>query len=123
MPHLIGPDFIGIQTKDLDAARTFYTEVVGLKVAAKSPPGAVVFDTSPIPFAVRSPLVDLRGTDGLGEGVAIWFGCNDADALHDQLVEHGTEIVFAPKDGPFGRYFAFRDPFGYTITPHTVAHS
>lgn len=29
MPHLIGPDFIGIQAKDLEAARSFYTEVVG----------------------------------------------------------------------------------------------
>jgi predicted enzyme related to lactoylglutathione lyase len=122
MPHLIGPDFIGIQAEDLDAARTFYTEVVGLKVAADSPPGAVVFETKPVPFAVRTPLVDLKETDRLGWGVAIWFGCDDADALHDHLVEHGTPIVFAPKDGPFGRYFAFRDPFGYTITPHTVAH-
>jgi predicted enzyme related to lactoylglutathione lyase len=123
MPHLIGPDFIGIQAEDLDAARTFYTEVVGLKVAADSPPGAVVFETKPVPFAVRTPLVDLKETDRLGWGVAIWFGCDDADALHDHLVEHGTPIVFAPKDGPFGRYFAFRDPFGYTITPHTVAHA
>jgi predicted enzyme related to lactoylglutathione lyase len=122
MPHLIGPDFIGIQAEDLEAARTFYTEVVGLKVAADSPPGAVVFETKPVPFAVRKPLVDLKETDRLGWGVAIWFGCDDADALHDHLVEHGTPIVFAPKDGPFGRYFAFRDPFGYTITPHTVAH-
>lgn len=122
MPHLIGPDFIGIQTEHLDAARTFYTDVVGLKLAAHSPPGAVVFDTSPIPFAVRTPLVDLKETDRLGEGVAIWFGCDDADALHAHLVERGTSIVFAPKDGPFGRYFAFRDPFGYTITPHTVAN-
>ena len=122
MPHLIGPDFIGIQAEDLDAARTFYTEVVGLKVAADSPPGAVVFETKPVPFAVRTPLVELKETDRLGWGVAIWFGCDDADALHDHLVERGTPIVFAPKDGPFGRYFAFRDPFGYTITPHTVAH-
>ena len=121
MPHLIGPDFIGIQTGNLDAARTFYTDVVGLKLAAHSPPGAVVFDTSPIPFAVRTPVVDLTNIDRLGEGVAIWFGCDDADALHDHLVERGTPIVYAPKDGPFGRYFAFRDPFGYTITPHTVA--
>jgi predicted enzyme related to lactoylglutathione lyase len=121
MPHLIGPDFIGIQAADLDAARTFYTDVVGLKVAANSPPGAVVFDTSPIPFAVRTPLVDLGDTDQLGWGVAIWFGCDDTDALHDRLVEHGISIVFPPKDGPFGRFFAFRDPFGYTITPHAVA--
>lgn len=123
MPHLIGPDFIGIQTEDLDAARAFYTEVVGLKIAPHSPPGAVVFDTSPIPFAVRTPVIDLKGKETLGEGVAIWFGCDDADALHDHLVQHGTEIAFPPKDGPFGRYFAFRDPFGYTITPHTVGRS
>jgi predicted enzyme related to lactoylglutathione lyase len=123
MPHLIGPDFIGIQAEDIEAARTFYTEVVGLKAAPHGPPGAVVFDTKPVPFAVRKPLVDLEATDKLGWGIAIWFGCDDADALHDHLVKHGTPIVFAPKDGPFGRYFAFRDPFGYTITPHTADQS
>jgi len=121
MPHLIGPGFIGIQAENLEAARIFYTEVVGLKALDTAPPGAVVFDTKPIPFAVRTPLDDLGDSDALGRGIAIWFGCDDADALHDHLVAHGTPIVFAPKDGPFGRYFAFRDPFGYTITPHTVA--
>ena len=123
MPHLIGPDFIGIQIEDLDSARAFYTEVVGLKPSAMSPPGAVVFDTKPISFAVRKPIDALKNLDGLGEGIALWFGCDDADALHDLLVERGIQIVFAPKDGPFGRYFAFRDPFGYTITPHTVGRS
>lgn len=123
MPHLIGPDFIGIQIEDLEAARAFYTEVVGLKPAAMSPPGAVVFDTTPIPFAVRKPIDALKNLDGLGEGIALWFGCDDADALHELLVERGIQIVFAPKEGPFGRYFAFRDPFGYTITPHTVGRS
>jgi len=123
MPHLIGPDFIGIQTHDLEAARAFYSEVVGLKVAPRSPPGAVVFDTTPIPFAVRTPVTELDPAQPLGQGVAIWFGCDDADALHAHLVAQGTSIVFAPKDGPFGRYFAFRDPFGYTITPHTVGKS
>lgn len=120
MPHLIGPDFIGIQTEDLDGARIFYTEILGLKPAAFSPPGAIVFDTKPISFAIRTPIEDLKGKEKLGEGIAIWFGCDDADALHEHLINYGVEIVFAPKDGPFGRYFAFRDPFGYTITPHTI---
>lgn len=120
MAHLIGPDFISIQTHDLDAARAFYSEIVGLKLAPHSPPGAVVFDTAPVSFAVRTPVGELKSTDALGEGVALWFGCDDADALHGQLVEHGTPIVFPPKDGPFGRYFSFRDPFGYAITAHTV---
>lgn len=119
MPHLIGPDFIGIQTADLDGARAFYEGVVGLPVNQDGPPDAVVFDSKPIPFAVRTPLVDLDAVDTLGHGVALWFGCDDADALHEHLIANDVPIAFAPKEGPFGRYFAFRDPFGYTITAHT----
>jgi predicted enzyme related to lactoylglutathione lyase len=120
MAHLISPDFVSIQVEDLDAARDFYSNVLGLRLAPGGPPGAVVFDTKPVPFAVRKPLVDLTATDKLGWGVAVWFGCDDADVLHDDLVKRGVPIVFMPKDGPFGRYFSFRDPFGYSITAHTV---
>ncbi|MBO9444010.1 VOC family protein [Phaeobacter italicus] len=120
MPHLLGPDFIGIQTADLEAARAFYEGVVGLTVNEAGPPDAVVFDSEPIPFAVRTPLVDLDAVESRGHGVALWFGCDDADELHDHLVQNDVSIVFPPKDGPFGRYFAFRDPFGYTITAHTA---
>lgn len=120
MAHLIGPDFIGIQTHDLDAARTFYTEVVGLTVMPHGPTDAVVFDTKPIPFAVRTPLVALDAVKSLGHGIALWFGCDDADEFHQHLIEQNVKIAFAPKDGPFGRYFAFCDPFGYTITVHTA---
>lgn len=123
MPRLIGPDFIGIQTKNLDAGLTFYRDVVGLTPSAKAPPGAIVFETHPIPFAVRTPIADFDDTARLGVGIAIWFGCDDADALHAHLFERDVTIAFPPKDGPFGRYFAFVDPFGYTITAHTVATS
>lgn len=120
MHPLIGPDFISLQVADIEAARAFYTEIVGLMPAPFAPPGAVVFDTKPIPFAVRTPVVDLDIARPLGHGIALWFGCNDADALHDHLHAKGVTIAFAPKDGPFGRYFAFEDPFGYTITAHNV---
>ncbi|MFN7103566.1 MAG: VOC family protein [Pseudorhizobium sp.] len=123
MPRLIGPDFISIQTRDLDAALTFYRDVVGLTPAARAPPGAIVFETQPIPFAVRTPTQEFDDGDRLGLGIAIWFGCDDADELHDQLRTRDVTIVFPPKDGPFGRYFAFMDPFGYTITAHTVLKS
>lgn len=38
---------------DLEVARAFYSEIDGPKVADRSPPEAVVFDTKPIPFAAR----------------------------------------------------------------------
>jgi catechol 2,3-dioxygenase-like lactoylglutathione lyase family enzyme len=119
MPTLTGPDFIGIQAEDLQAARAFYADRLGLPVLQETP-DAVVFGSKPIPFAVRKPLVDLAAVQGkLGWGIALWFACDDADALHKTLVAEGIAIAFPPKDGPFGRYFAFRDPFGYTITAHT----
>lgn len=119
-PHLVGPDFVGIQADDLNAARAFYTEVVGLAATPGGPPDAVVFDTKPISFAVRTPLPGFDPSAPKGVGVGLWFGCTDADAMHDHLVAKDVPIVFAPKDGPFGRYFAFLDPFGYQITAHTV---
>lgn len=120
MPRLTGPDFIGIQTEDLQTAKAFYGDRLGLPVLQQTP-DAIVFDSKPAPFAVRRPLVDLEAAQGkLGWGIALWFGCDDADALHEELKAAGIAIAFPPKDGPFGRYFAFRDPFGYTITVHTA---
>ena len=119
MSKMIGPDFVSLQVSDLEASRRFYVESIGLAPAAKSPPDAVVFDTRPIPFAIRRPLVDLGAADGrLGWGVSLWFACDDAEGLHAKLAMAGAVIVSPPGDGPFGRFFVFRDPDGYTLTAH-----
>jgi predicted enzyme related to lactoylglutathione lyase len=115
----VGPDFISLQVRDLDAAAAFYEQRVGLERASFSPPHAVVFATEPIAFAVRdlAPGTDLdAGTPGLGVGV--WVKVDQAQALHDQLVANDVAIVTEPFDGPFGRTFAFRDLDGYVITAH-----
>ena len=116
-----GPDFLALQVRDLDRSAEFYETRLGLRRAPQSPPGAVVFATTPIPFAVREPLpgVDLDGaTPRPGLGVALWLAADDSQALHDQLAGDGVPIVSAPVDGPFGRTFTFSDPDGYAITVH-----
>lgn len=115
-----GPDFIGLQVRDLAAAAEFYETRLGLRRAPVSPPGAVVFDTTPIPFAVREPLpgVDLDSVPRPGLGVAVWLHTTDAPALHRDLAAAGVRIVKEIEDGPFGRHFAFADPEGYVITVH-----
>lgn len=115
-----GPDFVGLQVRDVEAAAAFYEEHVGLRRAPAAPPGAVVFATEPIPFAVRPPLpgVDLDAAEWPGIGVALWFNTTDAQLLHDRLAAAGVGIVKPPEDGPFGLHFAFRDPEGYVITVH-----
>jgi predicted enzyme related to lactoylglutathione lyase len=117
--RVIGPDFIALQVSDLEVAAAFYSEQLGLERAAQSPPGAVVFATAPIPFAVREPAVDLQAVERLGWGVALWLKADDPQALHDRLVHAGVRIVTEPFDGPFGRTFAFADLDGYVVTIHS----
>jgi catechol 2,3-dioxygenase-like lactoylglutathione lyase family enzyme len=116
---VIGPDFVALQVRDLEASTRFYTERLGLNPAPAGPPGAVVFTTEPIPFAIREPAVDLDATSRLGWGVALWLKADDVDKLHDDLAAHGVPIATAPFDGPFGRTFAFADPDGYVVTLHS----
>jgi predicted enzyme related to lactoylglutathione lyase len=115
----IGPSFLALQVRDLEVSRAFYVEQVGFTPIPQSPPGAIIFDTKPTPLAIRTPLVDLEATSKLGWGVSVWIAATDADVLHQQLVDAGVSIVLPPADGPFGRFFAFRDPDGYVLTMHT----
>ena len=114
----IGPSFVALQVHDLEASARFYAEELGLDRSAQSPPGAVVFATTPIPFALRVPSVDLSEVDHLGWGVALWLKTDDPAGLHTKLAEAGVAIITPPFEGPFGLTFAFEDPDGYIITIH-----
>ncbi|MFF5567062.1 VOC family protein [Streptomyces sp. NPDC012623] len=114
-----GPDFVALQVRDVEAAAAYCENHLGLRRSAVSPPGAVVFDTEPIPFAVRRPLpgTDLdAGRPGLG--VALWFSTPDARALYEQLTANGVHVLTPVTDSPFGPMFSFAGPEGYVLTVH-----
>lgn len=113
-----GPDFIALQWQDLDAAKRFYHETLGLELAPQSPPDAVVFKTVPVPFAVRKPIVDLDATPYRGHGIALWLKANDSGAVLEHLKSKDIEIVKELENSPFGKTFTFKDPEGYFITVH-----
>ena len=118
-----GPDFISLQVRDLDSSRKFYEQYLGLVRSQSGPPHAVVFETSPIAFALRDivPGTDLDAAPEPGIGAAIWMHATDVQEIHDALVADGHTIVSAPIDGPFGRTFTLADPDGYRITLHDRA--
>jgi len=119
----IGPDFISLQVRDLDASQAFYEQYLGLVRSPAGPPHAVVFTTEPIAFALRDLVVgtDLGSVAQPGLGVALWLRATDVQAIHDVLAADGRTIVSAPIDGPFGRTFTFADPDGYHVTLHDRA--
>jgi len=118
-----GPDFISLQVRDLSVSQAFYEQYLGLVRSPAGPPHAVVFETTPIAFALRDivPGTDLDAAAQPGIGVAIWLHTTDVQAIHDALVADGRDIATAPIDGPFGRTFTFTDPDGYLITLHDRA--
>ncbi|WP_243064315.1 VOC family protein [Humibacter sp. RRB41] len=118
-----GPDFISLQVRDLDASQAFYEQYLGLVRSQAGPPHAVVFETTPIAFALRDlvPGVDLDAAPQPGIGAAIWLHATDTQAIHDALVADGETIVSAPIDGPFGHTFTLADLDGYQITLHDRA--
>jgi len=118
-----GPDFLSLQARDLAASQAFYENYLGLVRSPAGPPHAVVFQTTPIAFALRdiAPGTDLPDVAQPGIGAAIWLHATDVQAIHDTLVADGRTIVSAPIDGPFGRTFTFADPDGYQITLHDRA--
>ena len=118
MAKILGPDFVALQVRNLEAAKLFYTEQLGLVAAPENPPNAVDFQPAPIPFAVREAVVNLDESPKLGWGIALWLKCDDADSLCASLAANGVTITQQPFDGPFGRTFSFADPDGYGITVH-----
>ena len=118
MAHVIGPDFITLQVRDLEVSRHFYAEVIGFKPSPEVRPNAVAFATQPISFAIRKSQVDLDAVPQLGHGVILWFRADDAAGLLKHMKENNVPIVADLADGPFGKTFTFRDPDGYLITAH-----
>ena len=118
-----GIDFVAIQVRDIERSAAFYEQHLALVRAPYGPEQAIVFDTQPIPFAVREPLpgVDLDAVERPGVGVALWLACEDAAGLHDSLAEAGVPILREPAPSPFGLTFTFADPDGYAVTVHEAS--
>lgn len=103
---LQGLQFIILHVEDVDAARTFYTETLGLEVEAEQP-GFVQFK-QPGGGATFAISRTEAGTDP----IELWWFVDDADATHAALARRGVEVVTPPHDEPFGRAFAIKDASG-----------
>lgn len=108
--------FVSLQVSDLEVSRQFYTDILGFRPSAQTPPDACVFAThSGAIFTIRKPLVDLKATSHLGWGVGLWFAIPELDAFL-QRIEGKATLVRGLQPTPFGNTAIIADPDGYWLT-------
>ena len=105
--------------EDLDASRSFYTDVLGFEVAMEEP---VLGLTSPTNRSAQV-LVPPTGFDDPQPQFGIDLGDPKAvDAAHAAALQRGLRVVYALRDEPWGvRRFFVEDPSGTII--NVLAHA
>ena len=107
-----GLQFVLAHVADLAMARAFYTEKLGLTIAAEQP-GFVQF-AQPGGKGAWFALSEDANARPFSDP-EFWWYVADADSACADLNERGVEIVEQPHDMPFGRVFTIHDPAGNTI--------
>src|SRR5205809_6370409 len=93
---------------DLQAAKRFYVDVLGLEVEMEQD-GFVQFKSSAgANFAIASP---DQSTIGSAEP-EMWWTVDDAEAALAELSARDAEMTMPLSQMPFGKCFAVKDPAG-----------
>lgn len=111
------PGFISIAVSDVNRSASFYEQHLGaVRDTFDFGPDAVAFVGWPT-FAVSSARRPGQpGPSPETTTIQLWWRASDAQALYEQVIAAGVQILLEPFDGPFGRTFAMADPDGYRIT-------
>ena len=107
-----GLQFVLAHVADLATARAFYTEKLGLTVAAEQPQLRPVAQPGGKGAGSPSASPPTRATFSDPE---FWWYVDDADSACADLTERGVQIAEQPHDLPFGRVFSIHDPAGNTL--------
>jgi lactoylglutathione lyase len=108
---------VRIFTRDLERARRFYAEVLGLDEQAVGPDYAV-FDLAGVNIVVEYVAPDdPEGEELVGRLLAASFRVDDVDAAYRQLGAKGVSFLQEPEKQSWGGTLAFaRDPDSNVIT-------
>lgn len=117
--HITGLTFAGLEVNDLAASKRFYQDVLGFSVGPTARPDAVIMKTENGlgAFALKQPSDEGRKS---AAAVALWFACDDVDALATRARDAGAPVALAPQDGPFGKMTVIVDPNGHALTFHNA---
>lgn len=97
---------------DLDRARTFYVDMLGLDVLAEYP-GYLRIGDERFHIGIEEGVTAEIGAAGLELNIEV----DDVDATYDRLQAQGVDVTAEPADMPWGaRHAWLRDPDGYILS-------
>ena len=107
--------FVGIPTRNQDAALAFYTDKLGFKIVTDQPMGATQRWIE-LRVGQSDSRVVLFTPDGHEDRIGTFFNgafaCDNVEKTYDALVARGVEFTSAPKKEPWGTFATFKDPDG-----------
>jgi predicted enzyme related to lactoylglutathione lyase len=116
-PLVTGTDFVCIPTRDYEAAKKFYGEVLGLpfsKQWGEMPAGE--FETGNLTIALMQP--DAFGQEFVRHAMPIALHVEDVAAARAQLEAQGIEFKGDVMDSGVCHMAHFKDPDGNTLMLH-----
>jgi catechol 2,3-dioxygenase-like lactoylglutathione lyase family enzyme len=107
---MIGPiDHVYYWTRDMDAAVTFYADVVGLALVRRDGDEWAEFDAGPVRLA-------LHGSDAAAPGGTVVFRVEDLDEARWALERRGARFdEYVGEVEGRARFATFRDPDGNPV--------
>jgi predicted enzyme related to lactoylglutathione lyase len=116
-PLITGTDFITVSTKDIDAAVTFYGEVLGLEQSKQwGNMPAFEFETGNLTIAVMES--DAFGVEHRTNNHPIEFHVDDFDGAQAELESRGVEFKGETIDSGVCWQAHFEDPDGNALAIH-----
>ena len=82
---------VAIAVRDLERAKAFYRDVLGLAWIADAPPGLSFFQCGEVRLMLSQP----EGPETAGNSI-LYYSVDDARAAHDELVAKGVTFEAAP---------------------------
>ncbi|TML44808.1 MAG: DUF429 domain-containing protein [Actinobacteria bacterium] len=106
--------FVAIRVRDIAASAWFYREAFGVPFESGQPPQAHAEvswrDGAYLHLAL------FPADPGRTENAEIGFFVDDLESAHARAVAAEAEVVREPRDEPWGRTAAYRDPDGNLVT-------
>lgn len=117
--------FVVLYVRDMEKAKAFYTDILGLTVVdAVSGPNFVALRSAGGSLVALQDKKASRFPPGQEEqpgSFELSFEVDDVDATWMRWQEQCVELVSEPVDLPFGRYCMVKDPDGHYLSAYRFA--